>query len=126
MESGGFEPGKDPVDLFFLFDASASQNNKLNEMMESARNIVRMFSATKDNREKDICRVGSSLFLGPRIRMMCSHLLKTFEDQWWYYYSYTREYNLKPGYGIPKLGNTHTYDDRPIDKQTGKVLIPRG
>lgn len=77
-ESGGFTPGEDPVDLFFLFDASASQNNKLEEMMNSAKNIVKLFSGTRNTKGKDICRVGSALFLGPNVRMMCSHLIKSF------------------------------------------------
>ena len=37
---GGYEQG-DPIDLFFLFDASASQNNQITDMLNSAKNIVR-------------------------------------------------------------------------------------
>ena len=96
-EAGGFTPGEDPVDLFFLFDASASQNNKLKEMMDSAKNIVKMFSGTRNTKDKDICRVGSALFLGPRVRMMCSHLLKTFEDEWQYSFNWYNYWGLEKG-----------------------------
>lgn len=41
---GGFTPGVDPVDIFFLFDASASQDSEITKMLDSAKNIVRMFS----------------------------------------------------------------------------------
>lgn len=68
-EGGGFIPGEDPVDLFFLFDASASQDNQIKVMLESAMNIVRKFSGNTSKR--DVCHVGSALFLGPTIRFMC-------------------------------------------------------
>lgn len=84
----GWEDGTTPVDLFFLFDASSTQDNQISEMVESARKIVRMF-ATRIENEADIprgsnpvtytsnqgCFVGSALFLGPQIRLMCSNLL---------------------------------------------------
>lgn len=61
----GFTPGTDPVDIFFLFDASASQDSEIVKMINSAQDIVRMFSGT--TAKKDICHVGSALFLGPTI-----------------------------------------------------------
>lgn len=67
---GNFTPGRDPVDLFFLFDASASQDNQVSEMLESANEIVKMFSGDSSNR--DLCHVGSGLFLGSNIHLMCS------------------------------------------------------
>lgn len=59
-----------PIDLFFLFDASASQNNQITEMLNSAKKIVKKFAGDSSN--KDICHVGSALFMGPTIRLMCS------------------------------------------------------
>ena len=59
-----------PIDLFFLFDASASQNNQITEMLDSAKKIVKKFAGDSSN--KDICHVGSALFMGPTIRLMCS------------------------------------------------------
>ena len=35
-EPSGFTPGSDPVDLFFLFDASASQNDNIGTMIKQA------------------------------------------------------------------------------------------
>ena len=66
-----FQPGQ-PIDLFFLFDASASQTGQINDMVESAREIVKKFAPGAD--KKGNCRVGSALFLGPQIRMMCGEL----------------------------------------------------
>lgn len=59
-----------PIDLFFLFDASASQNNQITKMLNSAKEIVKKFAGDSSNR--DICHVGSALFMGPTIRLMCS------------------------------------------------------
>ena len=69
-----------PVDLFFLFDASASQDNQIKEMLESARGIVGMFAGEVGNSTgnktpdelKDQCHVTSALFLGPTIKFMCA------------------------------------------------------
>lgn len=38
-----------------------------------------------DSQNKDVCHVGSALFLGPSIRLMCSKLLKTETQNkvWW-------------------------------------------
>ena len=71
--SQGFGSGENtaPVDLFFLFDASASQDNQVKEMLKSAQEIVGQFAGGPDNR--DVCHVGSALFLGPDIRLMCAH-----------------------------------------------------
>ena len=71
-----FIPGQSQVDLFFLFDASASTSDQVGGMIDSARNIVQYFAANTDltTAEKDkVCHVGSALFLGPQIRMMCSN-----------------------------------------------------
>ena len=57
------------MDLFFLFDASASQDGQITKMLESAKKVVRMFAGNQKN--KDMCHVGSALFLGPTVRMMC-------------------------------------------------------
>lgn len=83
--SGGrFEFGS-PVDLFFLFDASSTQDDQITEMVAAARKIVGMFATEKEyNKIPDGsdkipylsnqgCMVGSALFLGPQIRLMCSH-----------------------------------------------------
>ena len=82
--SGTFTPGETPVDLFFLFDASSTQDNQITEMVASAREIVKMFAQHVDSTDKipqvrytsnQGCFVGSALFLGPQIRLMCSNLL---------------------------------------------------
>ena len=39
-----FTLGSEPVDLFFLFDASASQDSQIDAMVASAKNIVKMFA----------------------------------------------------------------------------------
>lgn len=94
-ERGQFNPGEDPIDLFFLFDASASQNNTITEMLNAAKRIVQYFSgkvdnqiinaakeqgstdeqraaAAKEEEKKNLCHVGSALFLGSTIKFMCS------------------------------------------------------
>ena len=63
-----------PVDLFFLFDASASQDNQIEEMIRQSENIIKKFAGTSS--EKDKCRVGSALFLGPNMRLMCGQHLQ--------------------------------------------------
>ena len=68
------------MDLFFLFDASASQDNQIKEMLDSARGIVEMFAGDPRNSTgnktpdelKDQCHVTSALFLGPTIKFMCA------------------------------------------------------
>lgn len=80
-EGGTFTPGKDPVDLFFLFDASASQDNQIEDMLKSAQKIVEMFAGDSEN--KDICHVGSALFLGNNIKLMCSNQVDTVEQTIW-------------------------------------------
>lgn len=57
------------VDLFFLFDASASQNNQISDMVKSAEDIVKKFVLE----DKMDCYVGSALFLGHSVKMMCSN-----------------------------------------------------
>jgi len=80
-EGGSFERGNTPVDLFFLFDASASQNNQMGKMLESAKQIVKMFAGDENN--KDICHVGSALFLGNNIQLMCSSQIDTLSQTIW-------------------------------------------
>lgn len=82
LGEGGWEIGK-PVDLFFLFDASASQDNQINEMLESAKGIVKIFA---DETSEDKCHVTSALFMGPEIKLMCAKELTTEPLQqtlWW-------------------------------------------
>ena len=67
-DEGGFSIGE-PIDLFFLFDASASQDNQVEQMLKSAQDIVKIFAG--DDKKKDACHVGSALFLGPMVRFMC-------------------------------------------------------
>ena len=80
-----FKFGSTPVDLFFLFDASASQDNQIQAMIDSAQEIIKQFAgdptkvsggsqAEKEAKAKAMCNVGSALFLGPQIRMMCGSL----------------------------------------------------
>ena len=64
-----------PIDIFFLFDASSSQNNNIKEMVDSARNIVKYYAGTAEH--KSWCKVTSALFMGPSIRMMLSHRFKS-------------------------------------------------
>ena len=77
---GEFSSG-DEVDLFFLFDASASQDNQITEMLKSAQDIVKHFAGTKDNKDK--CHVGSALFLGNSIKFMCSSQCKVETQTLW-------------------------------------------
>ena len=69
-DSNTFVPGVDEVDLFFLFDASQSQDGQVTEMVKAAKEIVSKFAG--DYKNKDICHVGSALFLGPLVKLMCS------------------------------------------------------
>ena len=69
------------MDLFFLFDASASQDNQIQEMLNQAQKIVEMFSSTDTT--KDICHVGSALFMGNNIKLMCSAQVDTVEQTVW-------------------------------------------
>ena len=99
-EGSSFEFHTSPVDLFFLFDASASQNNQITRMIESATDIVRMFAGYSETGTYDICHVGSALFLGPTLRFMCAH--KCAEYTQIKYGSYDGApcyYNWKRGYG---------------------------
>ena len=88
-EGGDFEAGKTPIDLFFLFDASASQDNGIQEMLKQAKSIVKMFAGTVAPGEdepavsapkKDICHVGSALFMGNSIKLMCSAQCKRIDQ----------------------------------------------
>ena len=84
VDSGSFSVDT-PVDLFFLFDASSTQDNQITDMVKSARKIVKMFAPVKEENEvpsstnaiqyttNQGCFVGTALFLGPQIRLMCSH-----------------------------------------------------
>lgn len=38
-----------PVDLFFIFDASASQDSQISEMIKSAEGIVKLFAARSED-----------------------------------------------------------------------------
>lgn len=83
-ESGGFTPGSNPVDLFFLFDASASQDSEITKMVNAAKDIIKMFAPTVDykigdpltdddkKKKLNMCRVGSALFMGPKLKLMCA------------------------------------------------------
>ena len=84
-EGGGFTPGTTPVDLFFLFDASASQDSEINKMLEQAKKIVAMFAGNGNDEAKnrDICHVGSALFMGNNIKLMCSNQVDTLEQTIW-------------------------------------------
>ena len=81
-EGSGLNPGTDPIDLFFLFDASASQDSQISNMLVQAKKIVRYFSG--DRKHKDVCHVGSALFLGPTLKFMCSNQCrKRTQKIWW-------------------------------------------
>lgn len=80
-EGGVFVPGETPVDLFFLFDASASQDSEIKTMLHSALKIVDMFSSSDTG--KDVCHVGSALFMGNNVRLMCSNQVDTLEQSAW-------------------------------------------
>lgn len=84
-EGGGFTPGTTPVDLFFLFDASASQDSEINKMLDQAKKIVAMFAGNGNDEAKnrDICHVGSALFMGNNIKLMCSNQVDTLEQTIW-------------------------------------------
>ena len=83
-EGGVFVPGVTPVDLFFLFDASASQDSEINKMLEQAKKIVAMFSGDgTEAKNRDICHVGSALFMGNNIKLMCSNQVDTLKQTIW-------------------------------------------
>jgi hypothetical protein len=69
---GGWVPGE-PVDLFFLYDASGSSDNAIQSMVEQSKKIVEFFAGdcTNDNSKIDNCHVGSALFMGEDIHLMC-------------------------------------------------------
>ena len=69
--SGGPGGNTEKVDLFFLFDASASQDNQIQDMLDSAKMIVAKYAGDADN--KDVCHVTTALFLGPTIKFMCAN-----------------------------------------------------
>ena len=81
----GSDYSSTPFDLFFLFDASSTQDNQITEMVEAARKIVKMFAPTAETAPtgtpnyttNEGCFVGSALFLGPQIRLMCSNQIGT-------------------------------------------------
>lgn len=60
--------GKEDMDVFFLFDASSSTNNQIQEMIEQSNEILKKLAPDESSVK---CTVGSALFLGPSIRMMC-------------------------------------------------------
>ena len=79
QENVGFRPsltytkervqgGDEDLDVFFLFDASSSTDNQINEMIEQSNEILKELATENQNAK---CTVGSALFLGPSIRMMC-------------------------------------------------------
>ena len=68
--TGHSEGVPENVDLFFLFDASASNDSQIKKMVEQANKIVKEYAG--DDKHKDRCHVGSALFLGPTIHMMCA------------------------------------------------------
>lgn len=60
--------GKEDMDVFFLFDASSSTNNQIQEMIKQSNEILKKLAPDESSVK---CTVGSALFLGPSIRMMC-------------------------------------------------------
>lgn len=66
--------------MFFLFDASASQNANMGKMLEEAKKIVEGY-AGKGEEGKDKCHVGTALFLGPTIQLMCSSRVMASENE---------------------------------------------
>lgn len=99
-EGGVFVPGETPVDLFFLFDASASQDSEIKIMLHSALKIVDMFSSSDTG--KDVCHVGSALFMGNNVRLMCSNQVDTLEQSAW------TEYIVKGASYATGKGKGHT------------------
>lgn len=83
-----------PVDLFFLFDASASNDSQIQKMVEQANEIVKLYAGKvtdgNDNDDiKDKCHVASALFLGPTIHMMCGQKVKDVSQTAYCRYQYT-------------------------------------
>lgn len=79
----GWVPGQ-PVDLFFLFDASASQDSEAATMMAQANDVIRSFAGKNGSFESiDCCHVGSALFLGPDIRLMCCQKCQDINVNLW-------------------------------------------
>lgn len=111
-EGGSFIPGQSPVDLFFLFDASASQDSQIKQMLKSAQKIVEMFSGSRD--DADMCHVGSALFLGNNIRLMCSNQADTLEQHIFSEYERKVEH-VQPGRQIGKSNPPTHYKYENID-----------
>ena len=93
-ETAVFKLGE-PIDLFFLFDASASQDSEITRMLDSAKDIVKMFAG--DEKSKDTCHVGSALYLGPTVRMMCSAIWDTLSQTVWQMTTSKKD-NYRSGY----------------------------
>jgi hypothetical protein len=70
LNPGTYGGNETPVDLFFLFDASASQDGNIQEIVKQCKSIIAKYAGDEAN--KDVCHVGSALFLGPNVKMMCS------------------------------------------------------
>lgn len=48
-----FQLSKSPVDLFFLFDASASQDTQMGKMVDAAEEIIKLFSPVIEEDDTD-------------------------------------------------------------------------
>ena len=86
-----------PVDLFFLFDATSSQNKQLTDMVEQAKKIIKLFAKPNPNNPsdeswKDACHVTSALFQGPTLRLMCAEKVNKKPISQTIWGSYTQSY----------------------------------
>lgn len=62
-------------------------------MLEQAKKIVAMFSGDGSSaKNRDICHVGSALFMGNNIKLMCSNQVDTLEQTIWNEYYYSHHY----------------------------------
>lgn len=102
-EGDGFDDGS-KIDLFFLFDASGSQDSEIQTMVEQSHKIIAKFASTSDS---DKCHVGSALFMGPQIHIMMGDKVggKVVQDAWSY-----AEYTIRHGTDIKSNSGKHYHE----------------
>lgn len=78
-------------------------------MVDSAKKIVKFFAGSPSNNndleQQDICHVGSALFLGPRLRLMCAKKVKKVTQHAWSFEESesVRVWGQRPRLGVVKV-----------------------
>ena len=110
-----------PVDLFFLFDASASNDSQIQKMVEQANEIVKLYAGNatdNDNDDiKDKCHVASALFLGPTIHMMCGQKVNDVRQTAYCRYQYSFHTDLVKG-NVTREDSSY-WNNSPYNKNGG-------